>query len=407
MPTNHLQDSMNSKLFLSISIIFFIIGCNPNNGITINEISSPVSQNSSLPRLFTDNTGTVFMSWVEEADNMSYLKFSSFSNNTWSEPKSVTSDSTWFVNWADYPSVIANDGSPMAAHWLNKVEGGTYAYHINMSVYNEEWSPAFTSHQDNTPTEHGFVSMTPASDSTYAAIWLDGRQTHDREDDEYSDINKAMTLRGAIINTNAEILEKFLIDDSVCDCCNTSITKTENGFLAAYRDRTDEEIRDIYVTSYVDGVWSEPKPVHADNWSIGACPVNGPAVDAHDNTAAVAWFTGAGGTPHVQFAISKDHGENFQSPISLDNDSPLGRVDLNITESKIWISWLSPADNGAKLNIRVYTLDGEELFSKTVDGLSRSRSSGFPHITELGSGLMIAYTDVTGEIPRVRTLILE
>jgi len=407
LPTNHLQDNMRSILLFSLAFIFGITGCDLDRRITVNEVGAPVSLNSSLPRLYTDNTGTVFMSWVEEVDDMAYLKFSSFSGDTWSEPATVASDSTWFVNWADYPSVIARDKTPMAAHWLNKVEGGAYAYHINMSVYDEGWSPAFTSHQDDTPTEHGFVSMAPASDSTYAAIWLDGRQTHDREDDQYSDLNKAMTLRGAIINTNAEIVEKFLIDDSVCDCCNTAITKTENGFLAAYRNRTRDEIRDIYVTSYVDGVWSEPKPVHADNWSIGACPVNGPAVDAYGNTAAVAWFTGAEGTPHVQFAISKDHGKTFEAPISLDNDSPLGRVDLNMTENKIWVSWLSPAENGAELKIRSYTHDGEEIASTTVHDLSRSRSSGFPHISELDSGLMIAYTDVTGEIPRVRTLILE
>lgn len=398
---------MKSTLLLSLAIIFGITACNPDRENSVTEIQPPVSDNSSLPNLYTDNTGTVFMSWVEEIDNMAYLKFTSFSGDSWSEPKTIVSDSTWFVNWADYPSVVAQNGEPMAAHWLNKVEGGTYAYHINMSAYDEDWSPAFTPHDDDTPTEHGFVSMTPASDSSYAAIWLDGRHTHDRADDEYSDLDKAMTLRGAIINEKAEILDEFLLDDSVCDCCNTAITKTEKGFLAAYRDRTEEEIRDIYVTSYIDGVWSEPKPVYADNWAIGACPVNGPAVDAYRNTAAVAWFTGAEGTPHVQFAISQDHGETFQSPISLDKESPLGRVDLNLTESKIWVSWLSPADDGAELKIKSFTHEGEEISSTSVAGLSRSRSSGFPQITEYENGLMIAYTDVSGTDPVLKAYLLE
>lgn len=398
---------MKSTLFLSFSIFLLIIGCDTDQRVIVNQVSSPASQNSSLPRLFTDNTGTVYMSWVEEADNMSYLKFSSFSRNTWSEPETINSDSTWFVNWADYPSIIAQNGTPLAAHWLNKVEGGPYAYHINMSAYDEEWSPAFTPHMDGTPTEHGFVSMTPASDSTYAAIWLDGRQTFDREDHQYSDLDKAMTLRGAVIKKGGELLDRFLIDDSVCDCCNTAITKTEKGFLAAYRNRTDQEIRDIYVTSYLDGSWTEPKPVHADNWSIGACPVNGPAVGAYGNTAAVAWFTGANGTPHVQFAISKDHGETFQDPISLDKNDPLGRVDLIMNDNRIWVSWLASGDDGAQLKINSYTLAGEEISSTTIDGLSRSRSSGFPHISEYGSGLMVAYTDVSEENPRIRTLILE
>ena len=49
------------------------------------------------------------------------------------------------------------------------------------------------------------------------------------------------------------------------------------GPVAVYRDRSPEEIRDISVVRLVDGVWTEPAPVHADNWMIEGCPVNGPA----------------------------------------------------------------------------------------------------------------------------------
>jgi len=406
LPTNHLPDNMRSILLISVSLILGLCGCNSDQK-SIQEIESPASENSKTPRLFTDNTGTVFMSWVEETSTNAKLKYASFDGESWTSPQTVSSDSTWFVNWADYPSIIAQDKTPMATHWLNKVEGGTYAYHINMKTFDEEWSPSFTPHKDDTPTEHGFVSMTPASDSTFMALWLDGRHTHDREDHQYSDLDKAMTLRSAFINTQGEIEQGFLVDSSVCDCCNTSITKTDKGFLAAYRDRTAEEIRDIYVTSFIEGSWSEPKPVHSDNWSIGACPVNGPAIDAYRSTAAVAWFTGAEGTPHVQFAISKNYGETFGTPISLDKDFPLGRVDLNINESKIWVSWLADSEGEAEFKIRSYSLDGEQLSSTSVEGLSKNRNAGFPHISLLKDGLMVAYTDVSNDQPRVKTLVLK
>ncbi|MBD3615695.1 MAG: hypothetical protein HUJ22_03910 [Gracilimonas sp.] len=398
---------MKLTLYLNLVIILSVLGCSTDAQKAPIEIESAAAENSSFPRLFTDNTGTIFMSWLEESGNIAKLKYSAFDGESWSAPDVIASDSSWFINWADYPSVIAQNGKPMAAHWLNKVEGGSYAYHINMASYDGEWGAAFTPHKDDTPTEHGFVSMTPASDSTYLAVWLDGRNTAHRENDEYSDLNKAMTLRAAFINQQSDIIDGFMLDDSACDCCNTAITKTDKGFVAAYRNRTDEEIRDIYITSYIDGSWSEPKPVYSDNWNIAACPVNGPAVDAFGNTVAVAWFTGAEGIPHVQMALSSDHGQTFESPISLDKNAPLGRVDLNMTEEKIWVSWLSPNETDAKLNISSYSHGGTELESYSIPNLSKSRSSGFPHISVLDEGLMIAYTDVGGNQPAVKTIILK
>ncbi|HET8866415.1 MAG TPA: hypothetical protein VFM80_12020 [Gracilimonas sp.] len=396
--------------FKYIPILFLLVllaGCNHSPNSQFKEITSPAGDNSMYPRLFTDNTGAVFLSWVEENGNLAELKYATFDNDSWSSATTLSSDSTWFLNWADYPSLIAHDGKPLATHWLNKVKGGTYAYHINMATYNNGWSEAFTPHKDDTPTEHGFVSMTPATDSTFLAVWLDGRNTDGRGHDEYMDMNMAMSLRGAIIGNDSEIKDKFLLDDSVCDCCNTSVIKTDKGFIAAYRNRTDEEIRDIYVTSFANGSWTDPKPVHNDNWNIAACPVNGPAIDAYDNNIAVAWFTGANGEAKVKLAVSKDYGETFGPPVTLDDGNPYGRVDLNMSENKIWVSWLTSAENDAELQIRSFTFDGVEIASYSLPGLSNSRNSGFPHISVWNEGLLIAYTDVSGESPHVRTLLLE
>ncbi|MDR9419989.1 hypothetical protein [Gracilimonas sp.] len=360
-------------------------------------MDSPTSGNSYFPRLYTDNTNTVFMSWIEETENQHSLKYSSYVDESWTEPTTITSDSTWFINWADFPSIIAQNGDPMAAHWLNKVEGGAYAYHVNMTTYDDQWNETFTPHKDGTPTEHGFSSMTPATDSTYLALWLDGRNTHNRANDEYNDINKAMTLRGAFIDLNNEIVQGFMLDDAVCDCCNTAIAKTNNGYVAAYRNRTDQEIRDIYTTTYSEGQWSSSKPVHADNWEIAACPVNGPAIDAIGDRVALAWFTGANGVSKVQLAVSNDGGNSFNEPIVVDEEGPLGRVDLNMTTDKIWLSWLNPEENGeGNLKINSYDHEGKQLASYTVPGISVNRSAGFPQITTNGEKILVAYT-IPGE----------
>ncbi|MEX2604111.1 MAG: hypothetical protein WD361_07900, partial [Gracilimonas sp.] len=188
------------KLPLILSLLFiFGMSCSENNQQQIYEINSPASDNSSLSHLFTDNTGTVFMSWVEEKENIAQLKYATLKDDAWSAPETIAQDSTWFLNWADYPSIIAQNGNPVAAHWLNKTPGGTYSYEVNISAFDENWSPEITPHNDGTPTEHGFVSMTPATDSTFIAIWLDGRNTAGMDHHEYADLSKAMTLRGAIL----------------------------------------------------------------------------------------------------------------------------------------------------------------------------------------------------------------
>ena len=146
-----------------ISVIFLFLGilssgCTSESS-SIEKLSSPASGNSMYPRLFTDNTGIVFMSWLEQEKELTTLKYASLENGIWSEPDIIAADSNWFVNWADFPSIIAHNAKPLAAHWLNKVPGGTYAYEINMSTFSGNWSPHFIPHKDNTATEHGFVSM--------------------------------------------------------------------------------------------------------------------------------------------------------------------------------------------------------------------------------------------------------
>jgi hypothetical protein len=403
---------MKVKLIVLIVLPAIFISCisktEPGSNPEIQELTSPATTNSYYPNLYTDNTGTLFMSWLEKDNSVYNLRYSVFKKDAWTEPQSIASDSTWFINWADYPSIIAQNGEPVAAHWLNKVQGGTYAYHVNMALFNEnKWEDPFTLHEDNSATEHGFVSMESISDSTFAAVWLDGRQTENRSDHEYMDIDKAMTLRAGIVSNITGTVNEFLVDDAICDCCNTSITQTDRGFMVAYRDRTENEIRDIYTASFIDGVWNEPKPVHNDGWEIAACPVNGPALDAENQTVAVAWFTGADGTPSVKLAISEDLGNSFEEPIILDDKEPAGRVDVVISSQKIWVSWLASHEENNSLEIRSFDFDGAQIDSLAIPGLSGSRSLGFPQISEYKDGLLVAYTDVSGENPVVRTFMLE
>jgi len=393
-----------------ILISFLIASCTSTPEIF--ELDNPASDNGRFPRLFTDNTGTVFMSWMKTNGDSTQLFYSSLSDKIWSDPVLISASDSWFVNWADFPSVIAHDSEPVSAHWLQKKAGGTYSYDVTVTPLSVNSIQPFVPHSDETPTEHGFVSMIPLSASEYYAIWLDGRNTqggHGHDDGHATDLSTAMTLRGALIN-GSDIRSEHQIDPSLCDCCNTSLVKTSSGLLAAYRDRTDEEIRDIYVSKYsIDSdSWSDPILVHNDGWQIAACPVNGPIMDAIDKTVATAWFTGADNEPKVKIAFSSDEGSTWNEAIVIDQDVPLGRVDVVLAnESSAWVSWMTRLEEYAELKLARVSLDGKVLTQETISEIDPSRSTGFPQLTKTKAGLLIAWTDNSGEHPSIKTIAIQ
>ncbi len=389
-----------------ITVIFFLVSCGKPNSVQL--LDNPTADQSSLPRLFTDNTGTVFMSWIEQENDIATLKYSTFTDQTWTTPQIIAESQEWFINWADFPSIIAQNGKPVAAHWLKKIPGNTYSYNVEVSAFSEaNFNDPIVPHSDNTATEHGFVSMTPISDSSFYSIWLDGRNTSGGHG-EHGDLNTAMTLRGAEISSLGEVLAEEEIDPAICDCCNTSIANTPSGLIAAYRNRTEDEIRDIYISKMKNGRWSEPKPVYNDNWEIAACPVNGPAIDSFKTTVAVAWYTGADNSPAVKLAFSEDEGNSFLPPIQIDGKASLGRVDVLMNDEKsAWVSWMKRTEDSAELNLQLVTKNGKIVESHVVSSMSPSRQSGFPQISKTKEGVLIAWTDYSESKKKIRTAILQ
>src|SRR3546814_16453519 len=99
--------------------------------------------------------------------------------------------------------------------------------------------------------------------------------------------------RAATINVASQVAEAVAVDATVCDCSGTDVAVTARGPLLAYRDRTVDEIRDLHVARLEDGAWRTLPAVHAYNWKIDGCPVNGPALRPGGNDAHVAWYSAA------------------------------------------------------------------------------------------------------------------
>jgi len=378
----------------------------------VKESESPTGQDSREPDLFSTADGRVILSWVERVGEKQHrLHFASRDAAGWSEAHTVAEGENWFVNWADFPSVIALTDGSLAAHWLVKSGKGTYAYDVNIARSKDNgqtWGRPLVPHTDGTQTEHGFVSLLPLADGRVGAVWVDGRATKDVKEGHGEDegpLPVSMALHYAAIDADGKLSNEAVLDDRICECCQTSAALTSEGPIVAYRDRSDKEVRDIYFVRRQGEGWSRPQPVHADNWEINGCPVNGPSVAADGRRVALAWFTGEGDSPRVQIAFSGDAGATFGIPTRVDDGEALGRVDVVMLEDgSALVSWMAGGTEGGANKVRRVAPDGTLGPVAIVARTDVSRSSGFPRMARLGDTVHFAWTQF-GKPSRVRTAI--
>lgn len=358
------------------------------------------------PRLSTGTDGTIVLSWMEADDTGTTLWYSTLADEGWQPRQSVVSGKNMFVNWADLPSVVPMSDKHWAAHWLEMAGALTYSYHVVISQSFDggvTWSEPIKPHTDDTPTEHGFVSMSPQGGNV-SAIWLDGRKTGN--EDSGDPTKSGMTLRGAVIDAHGDLHDEQLIDELICDCCQTDVAVSESGPVAVYRDRTVDEVRDIFVSRHVDGTWATGVPLNNDNWQIAGCPVNGPAITAQGNQVAAAWFSVAEQKPVVEIRFSNDGGANFEQGIQLATEGALGHVDtVLLSDGSAVVSWLQHGKSGpGKLFARHVTPEG--LLGTPREIASNVPARSVPQMALFGNDIVFVWTGSGDKSSRIQSIHL-
>ena len=372
------------------------------NGATFSDsLPSPAAPGSAEPSLVAGADGRVYMSWLEPADSGHALRFAVLQGRTWSRPRTIRAGRDFFVNWADFPSLEVLPGNRLAAHWLQRNGRGTYAYGVRLALSadgGETWSAPLTPHRDTTQTEHGFVALWAEGDQL-GAVWLDGRKFSQQG---HSAANEMM-LMTTTVGRDGQLAPEVQLDARTCDCCQNAAALTTNGPVITYRNRSNDEIRDIYITRRVGGKWTEGAPVYADNWHINACPVNGPAVAAAGNRVALAWFTAAHDSPRVKLAFSNDGGARFAAPVRVDGGNPAGRVDVvMLPDGSALVIWLERTGGEvAAVRGRKISRAGRAGAPVTIATSSAARASGFPRLALTASDVVFAWT-VPGQPSQIR-----
>ncbi len=376
-------------------------------------LPSPAAGSSRAARLGTDANGKIYLSWIEERETtqgpvVAELRFSTLEDGRWLTARSIASSERWFVNWADFPALAAFDAHHLIAHFLEKSAEGTYDYRVlvvRSADGGQTWSTPARLHSHAGAGEHGFVSWAPSGAETLSAVWLDGRNAGNHDDD---DALGAMALYTRSVHAAGSLGPEILLDDRVCDCCPTAVVRAGDGALiVAYRDRSMDEVRDISVVRVAPG--ADPQRVWGsdDGWKIAGCPVNGPVLAAAKSRIGLAWFTlGRDGLARVLCSFSNDAGQTFSQPKELAEGAVFGRVDAVFdARGRLVVLWLEAGDPEGEWRVARLDVDGSVLDVSTVGNASSGRESGLARLAPTASGIVFASVE-SGTEPRVETKLL-
>jgi hypothetical protein len=390
----------------SLPLFMLIGGCNRESppassgdqrlelGLALAPLELPAAAGSAHSQLTSSAKGAI-LSWLDQDEATTTLRFSERIANGWSSPATVSAGKDWFITAADVPSVLRLKNGTLVANWYPTTDEAIEAYDTYLSYSRDEgktWAKAFSPHHDRTKTQHGFVSLLELADGGLGMVWLDGR---DQEQNTTDPLGGSMALYFASFDPSWKQNAETVVNARVCECCQTAAVMTADGVLTAFRDRTAEEIRDIKVSRLESGKWSPELSVHDDNWKIDACPINGPALSARGRQVAAVWFAAPNDNGRAFVAFSQDAGKTWGNAIRLDDEASLGRVDVEMLDDGSAVaSWVEFGNGRSQFKVRRIKQDGQR--SAAVDVPGAGRVSGYPRMTRSGDELILAWTETDG-----------
>ena len=353
-------------------------------------LDTPAAEDSAHPQLTSSPAGAI-LSWLEQGETTTTLRFSERTAAGWSEPRTVSSGEEWFVTAADVPSVLRLKSGTLVANWYPATDATNEAYDTYLTYSRDDgqsWARPFSPHHDGTKTQHGFAFPLELADGGLGLFWLDGR---DQAPTDTKAPAGAMGLYFASFDAAWKQTAESVVDARVCECCQTAAVLTADGVLAAFRDRSTDEVRDVTVSRLENGQWTE-RPLHDDNWRIAACPVNGPALSARGRQVTAAWFTAARregpGLRGVLAGCREDLGE----PDSTRRAGVARARGCGAPGRRLGGRELNEmVDRRSHLMVRRVSSSGER--SQAVDVSGDGRPSGYPRLARSGGDLILAWTD--------------
>ena len=171
----------------------------------------------------------------------------------------------------------------------------------------------------------------------------------------------------------------------VCECCPTSVALAAGGPVAAFRDRSAEEVRDIHVVRRDGDKLGRPGAGVRQPLAGGQLPRERAGNRGHGNNIAVAWFEAPDDDGHAYVAFSSDAGKTFGKPVRVDDAASLGHVGVvMLDDGAAAVTW-PEFDNGSRFRVRRVEPSGARSAAKQIAGGEGPFVSGIPRIARAGN----------------------
>ena len=379
----------------AMEILWFLVwlsltGCERRPaGLVVRQVTPP-SATGWAPRLEISPSGSVILSWLEKTSGTDgRLRFSVEDGGGWSAPITATEGSLLIEDFAS-AFVLSPRPQEFVALWTGVKDRDPGAWtefgYLSRSTDNgKTWSRVLPLASDFSKTEHSYLSGAVLDGGVVGVAWLDGRETAKTPYPKGH-----YYLMAGLLYPDGRYSGEKLLDDNVCTCCPTAAVSLGSEMLIGYRDRTQDEIRDMQTVRLGEALNMDgPYSVHHDGWHINACPTNGPALDERNGKVVIAWFTAAN-APDLLVATSTDGGMQFTSPLTVSAAAAtLGHpaVAMLGNGSSI-LAWIESGQPESKLLVRELRANGK--FGPTAE-IARGSGFGYPSMRAVGDHVLIAW----------------
>jgi hypothetical protein len=291
-------DMVNRTIVAGVALL--LATCAHADALRIERSVLATGSRAAQPSVAVDAREGFILTWQERGTERNTLNYAVIDPTGIEQRRgTIAAGTDWFVNAADFPSLSVLDNGDWVSFWLQKTSPDTYSYEIRMVRSLDRgatWQAPVVIHRDGTMTEHGFVSMVAAGGDRVRVFWIDGRHMAGGAGEHaHGGSDEHMTLRTAVLDRAGEPFEERELDGLTCACCQTDAVRSGDRTVVVYRNRTEDEQRDIALVELSGDTWSAPRGLHPDGWVIAACPVNGPALAAVGDRHAAIWPTMADG----------------------------------------------------------------------------------------------------------------
>lgn len=356
--------------------------------LIVHQLTPPVSDGWT-PKLAIDQSGNAVLSWLEKLPgSQGKLRFAVQQQGRWSAPVTAAEGPLSTEELAS-AFVLSPRPKEFVAFWTEIRDHDhnawtEFGYFSRSSDDGKSWSHPASLATDFSKTEHSYLSAAVLDSGAVGVTWLDGRETA-----KIPYPAGHYHLMAGMIAPDGHYSGEKMLDDNVCTCCPTASVSLGNQMLIGYRDRTQNEIRDMNTVRLSEKLDMDgPYPVHHDGWNINACPTNGPALDVRDRKVVVAWFTGAQG-PQLFVATSADGGKHFTAPHEVSGARTIGHPTIALLpDGTSILAWIESGDQESRLLARQVRNDGS--LGPTVE-IARGSGFGYPSMRAQGKGALLTW----------------